>query len=444
MSDITVGVDIGTTSVKAIAADGEGAVVGRARVPHAIHVPAPDLFHHDPDAAWRRGVVAALREASAGHDVRAVNVAAMVPSLAAFDEAGSALTPGLLYGDARGRSPDRKPGEAGDVGEFAGFLRWCAGEAPDAAGYWNAQAAANHALSGEAVMDFTAAMTTTPLYTLSGWDTELLDDIGVPADELPVVATDLGPVGRVADLGDAVLGPGSIDAYAEQLVAGADEDGDVLVILGTTLIVWAVIPEWIERPGLWTIPHTAPDKILIGGPSNAGGLFINWALGLLGEAAGEVDPARVPVWTPYVRGERVPYHDPDRRGVLHDLDLTHGPAALRRSVFEASGFVVRHLCDLGEAEPRRVVATGGGTRVDEWVQALADCTGLPVDVVAVPEGAALGTAFLARQAAGLEAHSTDAARWARTARTVDPDRAWEGPVAERYERYRSLADADGR
>ena len=69
-------------------------------------------------------------------------------------------------------------------------------------------------------------------------------------------------------------------------MSGADHDGDVLVILGTTLIVWAVIPEWIERPGLWTIPHTAPEKILIGGPSNAGGLFINWALGLLGDAGG--------------------------------------------------------------------------------------------------------------------------------------------------------------
>ena len=100
------------------------------------------------------------------------------------------------------------------------------------------------------------------------------------------------------------------------------------------------------------------------------------------------------------------------------------------------------MCDLAEAEPRRIVATGGGTRVDEWVQALADCTGLPVDVVAVPEGAALGTAFLARQAAGLETSSVDAARWARTDRTIDPDPAWIGSVAERYQRYR-LHAADG-
>ena len=77
---------------------------------------------------------------------------------------------------------------------------------------------------------------------------------------------------------------GTVDALAEQLVAGADDDGDVLVILGTTLITWGVIPEWREVPGLWTIPHTAPGKILIGGASNAGGLFLNWALDLAGKA----------------------------------------------------------------------------------------------------------------------------------------------------------------
>ena len=182
MSEITIGVDVGTTSVKAIAADEDGQVVARARVPHDIHVPAPDLFHHDPDQAWRKGVEAALAETAEGLDVQAVDVAAMVPSLAAFDDRGSALTPGLLYGDARGRSPDRPPGEAGDVGELLGFLRWCAAEAPDAAGYWNAQAAANHALCGEAVMDFVAAMTTTPLYTGAEWDAELLGESGVAVE----------------------------------------------------------------------------------------------------------------------------------------------------------------------------------------------------------------------------------------------------------------------
>src|SRR5436305_5645634 len=87
-------------------------------------------------------------------------------------------------------------------------------------------------------------------------------------------------------------------------------------------------------------------------------------------------------------------------------------------------------------DAKRIVATGGGVRVPEWVQALADCTALPVDVAAVPEGAALGAAFLARVAAGMESSTTDAARWARVSHRVEPDPRWVGPAGERYEVFR--------
>jgi xylulokinase len=184
--------------------------------------------------------------------------------------------------------------------------------------------------------------------------------------------------------------------------------------------------------------------MLIGGPSNAGGLFLNWATALAGKVRHPVsDPWRVPVWMPYVRGERTPLHDPDRRSVLDGLDLTHDAAALRRAAFEAAGFVVRHHLDLGEVDATRIVATGGGTRVAEWIQALADCTRLPVDVAAVPETAALGGAFISRVAAGLEAEFHHGARWARTSHRVEPDPTWEAPAAARYERFRELAGPPG-
>ena len=77
---------------------------------------------------------------------------------------------------------------------------------------------------------------------------------------------------------------------------------------------------------------------------------------------------------------------------------------------------------------RRIVATGGGIRVSAWVQALADCTGLPVDVVSVPEGGALGSAFFARLAAGLETDATAARRWAHVDHRVEPDPAWVEPA----------------
>jgi sugar (pentulose or hexulose) kinase len=198
----------------------------------------------------------------------------------------------------------------------------------------------------------------------------------------------------------------------------------------------------VQAPGLWSLPHTAPGKFQIGGPSNAGGLFLSWVDRLVGEGnPAAPDPRRVPVWSPYIRGERVPFHDPDRRGVLDRLDPTHDSESLRRAAYEASGFVVRQLIELSGAPASRIVATGGGTRVGPWMQAIADATGLPVEVSAVLEGAALEAAFLGRMAAGLETSITDAARWASTERVVEPDPAWADPMEDRFARFLELAES---
>ncbi len=86
-----------------------------------------------------------------------------------------------------------------------------------------------------------------------------------------------------------------------------------------------------------------------------------------------------------------------------------------------------------------LVATGGGVRDAAWVRAIADGTGLPVDVVAVPEGGALGAAWLARQVARLDPRGADASAWARIDHRVEPDGAWAAATASRYARYRELA-----
>ena len=247
-------------------------------------------------------------------------------------------------------------------------------------------------------------------------------------------------VGRVSGT-DTVLAAGAIDALCEQLVAGADDDGDVLVLCGTTVIVWVTIPEPVQAPGLWTIPHIAGARSLIGGASNAGGLFLNWVDGIVAQAdSTKADPRRIPVWSPYVRGERSPFHDPHRRAVLDGLDLTHNAASVRRAAYEASGFVVRHLVELSGVPVSRVVATGGGTRVEPWMQAIADATGRPVEVSAVAEGAALGAAFLARMAVGLESSMSDAARWASTERVVEPNPLWADAMQDRYGRFLELSN----
>jgi xylulokinase len=435
-SNVTVGIDIGTSSVKAIAADDDGKVVARARIPHDFQVPSPQRFQHDAVVAWRDGPLRAL-EALGDIDPRGVSVAAMVPSLTAVDERGVPITPGLLYGDERGHQEQKS--DQPERGELARFLRWQAHERPDAHGYWMAQAVANHALSGQANISFIVAAMAGALFDWKSWDANLLAECGARIEQMPVIGPAGEALGEVTGRDNCVLEGGTIDAFAEQLVADASAPGDVLVILGTTLIVWCVVPEAVDVPHYYAMPNTAAGTFLVGGPSNAGGLFLNWATALLGAATEPVDPARVPLWVPYPRGERVPLQDPDRRGQLVDLDLTHGPAAARRAALEATAFATRRMIEASPVPARRIIATGGGTRMPGWVETLADCTGLPVHVCEVPEGGALGAAFLARLACGLEASMADAGRWARTARVVDPAPEWQPHVDARYARFLEVA-----
>lgn len=447
MSDVTVGLDIGTTSVKAVAVNGEGTVLARARVPHGVHTPGPGLFEHEVDVAWRANVLAALAAVSEGVEVAAVNVSAMVPSLAPVDAAGRALGPGLLYGDARGAREVVDPSQAGDSGELLAFLKWHATRSAAAAGFWPAQAVANHALCGVGAIDSATAMTAHPLHNYVEWDEALAKEAGASVAQLPTIVPGFVPAGETPS--GALVGGGTIDAFGEQLCAGGDNTGDVLVLCGTTLITWGTIDDEAYAPGLWTIPHSARGKLMVGGPSNAGGLWLERAKRWTGYvdpgAVLAVDVTDLPVWLPYVRGERTPLHRRDLRAQLFDAGLQHGPEHVMRAAYEATAFVVKHHIDLGVQHaglaPARIVATGGGTQDAVWMRALADVTGLPVHVAANPEGAALGSAFIARCVAGLERNTRDASRWARTARIVDPDGSVAAPIAERYERFRALTAA---
>ena len=469
---VTVGIDIGTTSVKALAVSEDGQVLARARVPHRIIHTSADHMEHSAQAAWRRGPIRAfslvrdaLASASGASDpasIAGICVAGMVPSLTGVDRRGIPRTPGLLYGDARGRQPAAaavpNEGQAGPMPDAEGFLRWTAQQMPEAFGYWPAQAVANHALTGQGSIDTAVASTLGELHQGGRWNDELLTTCAVRPDQMPHVVLTGQAAGTLradrrgkreaggSEYSETVVAGGSIDAFCDQIVAGANEVGDVIVLFGATMVVWVVTDSWVEVPGLWTVPHTVPDRVLVGGPSNAGALFVDWARSLLrsgrrpdpADDGRTGDPRRVPVWLPYVRGERVPFHDTTLRAVLFDLDITDGPAGMSRAAYEASGFVVRSILERSGVTGRRIVASGGGTQVVPWMAGVADATGLPVDTVAVPEGAALGAAFLARMAAGLEPSLDGSRRWARPGRTVKPDPQWQQAAEARYRRFTDL------
>jgi xylulokinase len=455
---VTVGVDIGTTSVKALAVDERGSVVARSRVAHSVMAPEPDILRHDAKRAWRSGprrafdeVTAQLTEAG-GHALAGVGVASMVPSLTAVSRQGVPLLPGLLYGDREGRPTEETSSDhvllPGTMPDAEGFLRWAADSVPGARGYWPCQAVATYALSGIPAVDTGVTAALGALHTHGHWNADLLSSIGVSEAQMATVV----PMGQAAGPvpgTDAVITGGTIDALCDQIVAGATEPGDVLVIFGATLIVWAVCDEWLVAPGLISYPHTTPERFLIGGPSNAGALFVDWARGLLrgtprpGPDRERLEPrlgepGRVPVWLPYVRGERTPFEDHTLRSNLYGLDIGSGAEALERAAYEASGFVIRRMLDRSGVKATRIVASGGGSRVTAWMAAVADATNLPVDAVAVPEGAALGAAFFARMAAELETSLDDSVRWSAVGRRIEPDPAWARAAQGRYVRFSEL------
>jgi xylulokinase len=457
---------VGTTSVKAVAVDAEGRVVARVRVPHRVITPTPEVLEHDALRAWRHGPRRALARVASALDGPAagVVVTSMVPSITAVDRRGIPRLPGLLYGDVRARDdgpdgPVARPGDhGGEREEGRRMLAWAVRELPGAAGYWPCQAVATHALCGVPAVDSATATSFGSLLRRGRWDRDVLAELGVTEGQLATVVPMGQPAGAIPD-SPTIVGGGSIDAFCEQIVSGAVHPGDVLVIFGATLIVWAVTEKWIEVPGLTSFPSTVPDRFLIGGPSNAGALFVDWVRALTGGVAPTVrrgggtrrdggagsvaddrpgDPARVPVWLPYLRGERTPFHDPRLQASLHGLDIAEGPEAVVRASHEASGFVIRKLVELSGVPARRIVATGGGSRSVAWMQAVADTTGLPVDTVAVPEGAALGAAFLARMASGLESDLQASGAWAGTGGRIDPDPAWAAAADRRYRRFEAL------
>ena len=325
---LTAGVDIGTTAVKAVVVDPDGNVVERARLASALAVGAGGRLEHDAVATWWEGPRRALAQALMAHDVRAVAVSAMMPSVGAVDGRGRPLGPGLLYGDGRGSYPaSPAPGGDSDGGdptagdptagdptagdptagdptagdptagdptgsdEMERLTAWAASEFPDASGYWPAQAVANSSLAGEGVVDLASAFAAGPLFGASGWDEDVCRRAGVLPGQMPRIVMFGEAVGRLPGTG-TILGAGSVDGLCEQLVAGAVEDGDVLVALGSTLVVWLCVPGWPgEVPGLWRVPHFVAGKAMVGGASNAGGI-----LGRLGGPPDTPGKRRLPHW----------------------------------------------------------------------------------------------------------------------------------------------------
>ncbi|HVS84525.1 MAG TPA: FGGY-family carbohydrate kinase, partial [Gaiellaceae bacterium] len=238
------------------------------------------------------------------------------------------------------------------------------------------------------------------------------------------------------------------DQAAAALGVGIAAPGPVSVVLGTSGVVFAALPEYVSDPQarLHVFCHAVP------GTWHAMGVMLSaagsaaWLRGVLdaelatldAEAAAWPAGAEGLLFAPYLAGERTPYPDPDARGAFAGLTARHDRGALWRALLEGVAFGLRDslelLRELGAA-PESGRVSGGGARSELWLRIVASALGLPLDVMESSEGSALGAALLAGVRSGAFADADDAvARCIRVQRRVEPE--WD--YTAEYARFRSL------
>ncbi|HEY6031123.1 MAG TPA: FGGY-family carbohydrate kinase, partial [Gaiellaceae bacterium] len=167
------------------------------------------------------------------------------------------------------------------------------------------------------------------------------------------------------------------------------------------------------------------------------------AYAALAKEAEQIPPGSLGlVVLPYFSGERTPIDDPDARGLVCGLTLAHSRAHLYRAVLEGTAYGMAHnLAVMREAggRPARIVAVGGGARNPTWLQIVSDVSGVVQELPVRTTGAPYGDAFLAGWATGAvgsldELHE----RWARIARTIEPDPARHELYRDYFDVYRAL------
>lgn len=450
-----LGIDIGTSSTKAIVSDAAGTVLASAVRPHRSSSPHPGWYEHDAEQVWWSEVRDLARELTAAitEPIRAVCCSGIGPAALLTDAENRPLRPAILYGIDTRSAPQvtRQNAEFGEdlLLEHLGNplstqsvgpkLTWVAENEPPvweaARRLYSAPGWVVHRLTGEYTLDHYSASTSDPLYDLTvggywerGW--QGLDRIERPrlvrSTEIAGQVTPWASEQTGLPVGTPVLA-GTIDALAEAYSVGCEEVGDTMVMYASTIFFIQVAAQARASRLLWAAEGLRPGTASLAAGMATGGLVPAWITESLGqgysellEAAAQVPPGSEGLLLlPYFSGERTPIFDPAARGAWVGLTLDHRPGHLYRSALEGLGFGIRHNLDamasLGAA-PRRLVAVGGGTAQRLWTQIVSDITGLPQDLPTVRIGASFGDARLAAEAVGV-----DTAGWNPIAERIEPN-----------------------
>ncbi|MET9859162.1 FGGY-family carbohydrate kinase [Streptomyces smyrnaeus] len=472
-----LGVDIGTSSSKGVLVGLDGTLLRTAVREHSVDRPAPGHVEMDADLWWDE-LVSLSRELTIGTDaeVVAVGLSGMGPCVLLTDADDVPLRPAVLYGvDTRAVDQIARLGEELGVEEIrrrcgsdlssqaAGAkIAWVADEEPElfarARRLYMPSSWLVRNLTGAYVLDHHSASQTTPLYDTVArrWYAPWADRIA-PGIELPPLRWSGEAAGTVTAEAARSTGlpqgipviTGTIDAWAEALSVGAHQPGDLMLMYGTTMFLIHTVPGLLTDPALWSTVGALPDTRNLAGGMATSGAVTGWLRELFGDPgypellqlAEDSGPgANGLLMLPYFAGERTPLLDPQARGVIAGLTLSHTRGDLYRAALEATAYAVRHNIEALEkagGDIRRVVAVGGGTQGGLWTRIVSDVTGRPQELRTTTIGAGYGGALLAAQLV------TDASidEWNPVREIVAPSPGTAARYEELYGLYRELYPA---
>jgi xylulokinase len=475
---ILVGLDVGTTGVKAVALSVGGEVEAVATRGYPLSTPEPGWSEQDPEDWWT-AAEAALGEVSAGREVAGIGLSGQMHGLVALDASGAVIRPAILWNDQRTAVECAEIEARVGLGRLIGLtgnraltgftapkLLWLRRHEPEAfariARIMLPKDYVRLRLTGEWAIDASDASGTLLLdVERRDWSPEVLDALALSPAWLPPVLESPDRAGAVGAsytlLQGMPVAAGAGDQPAAAVGVGADRPGVLSVVLGTSGVVLAPLPAYAHDAAarVHAFCHAVPGTWQAMGVMLSAAGSLQWFHDTLAPgtpfdvlvAEAEVwDPgAEGLVFLPYLAGERTPHADPDARGAFVGLQLRHDRGALVRAVLEGVAFGLRDSLDLLRAlgvDATVARVSGGGARSRLWLRIVASALGVPLELTESEEGSALGAALLGGVAAGIFSDVHDAVSCCvRVAETVEPDPAWQAAYAELHDRYRGLYPA---
>ncbi|WP_326885703.1 xylulokinase [Rhizobium beringeri] len=476
-----LGLDLGTSGVKAMLIDGDQKIVGSANGSLDVSRPHSGWSEQEP-AHWVRATEEAVAGLKAKHPkelaaVKGIGLSGQMHGATLIDATDKVLRPCILWNDTRSyveaAALDADPRFRALTGNivFPGFtapkLAWVAKHEPDVfakiAKVLLPKDYLRLWLTGEYISEMSDSAGTSWLDTgKRAWSSELLAATKLSEEQMPALVEGTEQAGKLRSelaaqwgiSGDVVVAGGAGDNAASACGMGTVSDGAAFVSLGTSGVLFAANGSYLPKPesAVHAFCHALPNTWHQMGVILSATDALNWHSGVTGKSAadltGEVgETLKAPTgvtFLPYLSGERTPHNDAVIRGAFIGLEHESSRVVLTQAVLEGVAFAIRdNLEALRSAGTgiSRVTAIGGGSRSRYWLASIATALGVPVDLPADGDfGAAFGAARLGLIAA-TGADPIAVCTPPVTAGTIEPVSALSGAYEDAYKRYRALYPA---